>query len=157
MQNCVLISLGIFPPGMELCFLNITFNPLMEGGCIRCSPHPSGPIETDRLQALVTWAHRTGGSEVPRSVLPSSHPSQVTLVATRINTWKLSPLCLQKRREGKLAVGCHLESPTGRCWVTSRWRMERRLEWQAHWQHLVQGSCSSRWKQILCLGANLSV
>ena len=73
MQNCVLISLGIFPPGMELCFLNITFNPLMEGGCIRCSPHPSGPIETDRLQALVTWAtqdRRFRGAKIPNLLLP---------------------------------------------------------------------------------------
>lgn len=66
-----------------------------------CSPHLSGPAETDTLQALVNWAtqnRRFSGAKIP-SLLPTpfSYPSQVTLVVKRINTWKLNQPALPAR------------------------------------------------------------
>lgn len=88
MQNCVLMALWHLPSGdgMELCFLNVTLNPLGVGGHCGGGTHPvhQGPAGTDALQVLVTALHRTGWGlgRVPGSCLPS----QVTLVVKRINT-----------------------------------------------------------------------
>lgn len=148
---------------MELCLINITLTLLMEGGWIRVLTHP---IIRAFWDGPFTGAYNPGHTEQetwrcqdPKSTAhASSHPSQVTVVVKRINTWKLSQLACEI--QSKRQMGCRL-LPGITYWEmlshlgprTERWFGE----WQPHQQRLVQWSFNSKWKHSLCWHQPISV